>query len=83
MRKLVLNIEESRYRLLLQFLETLDYVRIDQTSPLVVESDASVHKAPVSQLALLRRQLQNLSTPLFQSITDPIAWQKKQRDEWS
>jgi len=83
MRKLILNIEESRYRLLLQFLETLDYVRVDQLPPISSEEDAVDNMEPTNQLDLLQKHLQHLSRPLFQSITDPVAWQKQQRNEWS
>ena len=84
MRQLILNIEENRYRLLLQFLKTLDYVRIVHASPLATADGPSKKGTlPDNQLALLRQQLQQLSTPLFQNITDPVTWQKQQRDEWS
>ncbi len=80
MQQLVLDIEESRYTLLLQFLKTLDYVKV-MPSP-----DMSAAKHPVqphNQLDLLQQVLQRQSKPLFQNITDPVVWQKQQRDEWS
>jgi hypothetical protein len=84
MQQLVLNIEESRYALLLQFLNTLDYVKVVQTSSnnpsaLAAQKPSSSD----SQLAHLREVLQKQPKPLFQGITDPLAWQKQQRDEWS
>jgi hypothetical protein len=84
MQQLVLNIEESRYALLLQFLNTLDYVKVVQTSS-NNPSTLSSQKPSLSdsQLAHLREVLQKQSKPLFQGITDPLAWQKEQRDEWS
>ena len=88
MQQLVLNIEESRYAVLLQFLKTLDYVKIVQDTP---NNKAALAGKPVglpsnrpgSQLTLLQQVLQKQSKPLFQNIADPAAWQKQQRDEWS
>lgn len=84
MQQLVLNIEESRYALLLQFLSTLDYVKVVQTS----SNNPSTLSAPKfspsdSQLAHLQEVLQKQSKPLFQGVKDPLVWQKQQRDEWS
>ena len=84
MQQLVLNIEESRYALLLQFLNTLDYVKVVQTSsdnPSLPSSQKPSLSG--SQLAHLREVLQKQAKPLFQGITDPLVWQKQQRDEWS
>lgn len=80
MQQLVLDIEESRYMLLLQFLKTLDYVKVVPTSENqnIVQSNQNL-----SQLALLQQVLQLQSKPLFQGIKDPLTWQKQQRDEWS
>jgi hypothetical protein len=84
MQQLVLNIEESRYTLLLQFLKTLDYVKVMQTPtdnpPKISSKYAS---QPGNQLAHLQEVLQKQAKPLFQGITDPLVWQKQQRDEWS
>jgi hypothetical protein len=84
MQQLVLNIEESRYTLLVQFLKTLDYVKVVQAPtdnpPKISSKNAS---QPGNQLAHLREVLQKQTRPLFQDITDPLAWQKQQRDEWS
>jgi len=83
MQQLVLNIEESRYALLLQFLNTLDYVKVVQTSSNNPSALSSQKPSPSdSQLAHLREVLQKQAKPLFQDITDPLAWQKQQRDEW-
>lgn len=79
MRKVVLNIEENRYRLLLQFLETLDYVKVMEAPPVALENN----DFPEGQLARLQQRLHSLSTPLFQQISEPVDWQKQQRDEWS
>ncbi|MCF8248009.1 MAG: hypothetical protein K9J37_22825 [Saprospiraceae bacterium] len=82
MQQLILNIEDSRYQVLLKFLSTLDYVRI--VKPAQKAPTASPNEqAPVNQLALLKQVLQKQTKPLFQQITDPAAWQKQQRDEWS
>jgi hypothetical protein len=79
MRKVILDIEENRYRLLLQFLETLDYVKVVESTPVAPKNN----DLPEGQLARLQQRLNSLSTPLFQQISDPVAWQKQQRDEWS
>ena len=84
MQQLVLDIEESRYTLLLQFLRTLDYVRVVKTSPdAPIPSTDNAHNPLLNQLSLLQQILEKQSKPLFQKITDPISWQKQQRDEWS
>ena len=83
MQQLILNIEESRYQVLLKFLNTLDYVRIikpDQKTPIASPSEQD---PAANQLALLKQVLQKQTKPLFQQITDPVTWQKQQRDEWS
>ena len=84
MQKLVLDIEESRYTLLLQFLGTLDYVKIVQAVP---NQSANISQKSGSnmgsQLELLQQALQQQSKPAFQNILDPLTWQKQQRDEWS
>jgi hypothetical protein len=84
MQKLVLDIEESRYALLLQFLRTLDYVKIVQAIP--NQPSITVQKSaanPANQLELLQQALQQQSKPPFQEIPDPLNWQKQQRNEWS
>lgn len=84
MQQLVLNIEESRYALLLQFLNTLDYVKVVQTSSnnsLILTARKTSNSG--NQLAQLQEVLQKQARPLFQGITDPLVWQKQQRDEWS
>ncbi len=79
MQQLILNIEESRYQVLLKFLSTLDYVRIVKPA-----QKAPNEQGPAAnQLALLKQVLQKQTKPLFQQIADPAAWQKQQRDEWS
>jgi hypothetical protein len=80
MQQLVLNIEESRYALLLQFLNTLDYVKVVQTSSNNPSALSPQKSSPSdSQLAHLREVLQKQAKPLFQGITDPLAWQKQQK----
>lgn len=79
MQQLVLDIEESRYTLLLQFLRTLDYVKIVETNPAAVTFSSSDIK-PENQLDLLQRVLNQQTKPLFPAITDPVSWQKQQRD---
>jgi len=88
MQQLILNIDESRYAVLLQFLKTLDYVKIVQVTSnhrsLLPEKTAGLAATPsASQLALLQQVLHQQTKPLFQNITDPVAWQKQQRGEWS
>lgn len=80
MQQLVLDIEDSRYTLLLQFLRTLDYVKVMPDPTLGVGKYTT---EPQNQLALLQQLLHGQSKPLFQNITDPVTWQKQQRDEWS
>ncbi|MBK9013552.1 MAG: hypothetical protein IPM82_05415 [Saprospiraceae bacterium] len=85
MQQLILNIEESRYQVLLKFLSTLDYVRIVKPVQKTPTTSAT-EQAPSSasnQLALLKQVLQQQTKPPFQQIADPAAWQKQQRDEWS
>ncbi len=83
MQKLILNIEESRYGLILQFLKTLDYVKIEEEIPspnLVREEEIAGSN---SQLFLLQETLKKQASPLFQDIIDPVEWQNQQRNEWS
>lgn len=84
MQQLVLNIEERRYALLLQFLKTLDYVKVVQAPTDNLSKISSTNDVQQgNQLALLREVLQKQAKPLFQGISDPVIWQKQQRDEWS
>lgn len=98
MQQLILKIDESRYLLLLQFLKTLDYVKIIQPSaePGVDSLEGSPLESTNSdgnsalpdfraghQLELLQEQLQRQSHPLFKNLTDPGRWQNQQRDEWA
>jgi hypothetical protein len=84
MQQIVLNIEESRYALLLQFLSTLDYVKVVQTSSNTPSALLAQKPLPTeSQLTHLLEILRKQSKPLFQDISDPLLWQKQQRDEWS
>ncbi|GEM_PF-1733484 len=87
MKQLVINVEESRYALLLQFLRTLGYVKIvpasQPTKALPKDTQPDTSFPPSNQLALLRHTLQQQSTPLFQKIEDAADWQKQKRDEWS
>jgi hypothetical protein len=96
MQQLILKIDESRYWLLLQFLKTLDYVKIIQPPDVkgVDPSADNLHATGMAgnsaqpefrsgnQLALLQQQLQKQSHPLLQNISDPVVWQNQQRDEW-
>lgn len=84
MQQLILNIEENRYQVLLKFLSTLDYVRIVkpvQKAPTIPVIDPNPAPAD-NQLTLLKQVLEQQTKPLFQQITDPVAWQNQQRDEW-
>ncbi|MDX2071768.1 MAG: hypothetical protein SFV55_25270 [Haliscomenobacter sp.] len=83
MQKLILNIEESRYLLILQFLKTLDYVKIEEEvpSPNLVREEKPAGSN--SQLFLLQETLKKQTSPLFQDIIDPVEWQNQQRNEWS
>lgn len=84
MQQLILNIEESRYEVLLQFLNTLEYVKVVRVSPPYAQtSEAASNYLPANQLMQLQKALQQQSKPLFQQISDPVDWQKQQRDEWS
>jgi len=86
MQQLILNIEEPHYAALLQYLKSLDYVRIvraSQDSGAVLQGKPLENSTGTNQLALLRQVLKRQSKPLFQKINDPVDWQKKQRDEWS
>ncbi len=83
MQQLILNIEESRYQVLLKFLSTLDYVRIVKPAQKAPIAPPNEQNPAANQLALLKQVLQKQTKPLFQQITDPAAWQKQQRDEWS
>ena len=81
---MVLNIEENRYEVLVQFLKTLEYVKIVRVSPTHTQtSESTADYLPGSQLLRLQQVLQHQSKPLFQQISDPVGWQKQQRDEWS
>lgn len=82
MQQLILNIEESRYEVLLQFLNTLEYVKVVRVSPPHAQtSEAVSNYLPANQLMQLQKALQQQSKPLFQQISDPVDWQKQQRDE--
>lgn len=86
MQQLILNIEEPHYAALLQYLKSLDYVRIvraSHDSGTVQQGKSLENVAEINQLALLKQVLKRQSKPLFQKIDDPVDWQKKQRDEWS
>ncbi len=81
MQQIIIDIDEKRYKLLLQFLKTLDYVRIVQ--PADAANTSAQENRPSSQLELLNLQLSQQKRPLFQSISDPVAWQNQVRDEWA
>lgn len=83
MQKLILNIEESRYGLILQFLKTLDYVKIEEEAPSPNLAREEETPSPNSQLFLLQEMLKKQTSPLFQDIIDPVEWQNQQRNEWS
>jgi hypothetical protein len=84
MQQLILDIDESRYSLLLQFLKTLDYVKVVQPPSNSISSPSEKKVLPTDdQLALLQQVLQKQTKSLFKNIADPVAWQKQQRDEWS
>ncbi|WP_373548232.1 hypothetical protein [Haliscomenobacter sp.] len=83
MQKLILNIEESRYGLILQFLKTLDYVKIEEEVPSPNLEREEVKPSSDSQLFLLQETLKKQTSPLFQDIINPVEWQNQQRNEWS
>jgi hypothetical protein len=84
MQQLILDIDESRYSLLLQFLKTLDYVKVIQPSSNSISLPSEKKALPADdQLALLQQLLQKQPKSLFKNIADPVVWQKQQRDEWS
>jgi hypothetical protein len=84
MQQLILDIKESRYSLLLQFLKTLDYVKVVQPTSNNVSKLSEKKALPaVDQLSLLQQVLQKQSKSLFKNIADPVVWQQQQRDEWS
>lgn len=68
MRKLILNIDESRYRLFLQFLQTLDYVKI------ISPADPSPKNTPKYDFTDLAGKLKWNG--------DALAEQRRLRDEW-
>ena len=70
MQQVILNVEESKYALLLQFLKTLDYVKIVQ-APVAPVKNGKKPKYDFSDLAG-RLQWQG----------DAVAEQRKMRDEW-
>lgn len=83
MQKLILNIEESRYGLILQFLKTLDYVKIEEEVPSPNLARGEESTSSNNQLFLLQETLKKQTSPLFQDIIDPVEWQNQQRNEWS
>ena len=83
MQKLILNIEENRYGLILQFLKTLDYVKIEEEVPSPNLVREEVMASSDSQLFQLQETLKKQTFPLFQDIIDPVEWQNQQRNEWS
>jgi hypothetical protein len=77
---LVLTIDEERYALLLQFLKTLDYVKITAAN---AEQRENLWQPGLSQLELLQQKIDSQTSILFSNIRNPVAWQKLQRDDWS
>jgi len=70
--------------LLLQFLKTLDYVKVVQPPSNNVSKLSEKKALPaVDQLSLLQQVLQKQSKSLFKNIADPVVWQQQQRDEWA
>jgi hypothetical protein len=67
MYQITLNIEESRYAVLIQFLSTLDYVKITQSS-------LPVNPQPKYDFSDLVGKLEWAG--------DAVAEQKRLRDEW-
>lgn len=77
---MVLTIDEERYALLLQFLKTLDYVKITAAN---AEQREILWQPGLSQLELLQQKIDSQTSILFSNIRNPVAWQKLQRDDWS
>jgi len=50
MKKLVLKIEESRFNLFVQFVQTLDYVTIEQPASLLADGEPTSPKYDFSDL---------------------------------
>jgi len=75
MKNITLQVPDTEYGLLIQLLRSLQYVKIKAVSTESAPRD--------SQLLQLQRVLQQQTKQLFQDISDPSAWQKQQRDEWS
>jgi hypothetical protein len=67
--------------MLLQFLISLNYVKIVQSTPsLAANTSQKSGSNTASQLELLQQALEQQSKPPFQNIIDPLTWQKQQRD---
>ena len=70
MKQVILNVEEGKYALLLQLLQSLDYVKIVQTPATPVKNG----KKSLSDFSDLTGKLQ------WQG--DAVAQQRRMRDEW-
>lgn len=70
MKQVILNVEEGKYTLLLQLLQSLDYVKIVQASASPVKND----KKSLYDFSDLAGKLQ------WQG--DAVAQQRRIRDEW-
>ncbi|MFM9948702.1 MAG: hypothetical protein ACKV1O_12255 [Saprospiraceae bacterium] len=82
MQKLILNIEDSRYQLLLQFLKTLDYVQIvhSSDSPHVTNKNGISDDAqPIPTASPIYWLEQLAHSGSFESIDNPVEWQRAVR----
>ena len=75
MQQVTIQVHDTELPLLLQFLRTLSFVKINGQKPPAANE--------MSQFARLKTALDSLAQPLFLEIEDPLAWQKQLRDEWS
>lgn len=71
MKQVVLNIDESRYALFLQFLKTLQYVQVVKTEKVVPNGQATTPNYDFSDLA-----------GKLEWKGDSVSEQRRLRDEW-
>lgn len=71
MRQVVINIEESHYTLLIQFLRTLDYVKVVTSVPDDKDSSQNIPSYDFSDI-----------TGKLEWTGDAVEEQRKMRNEW-